>query len=269
MSYHKDTSLPLVPETFFHIFNRGNKGIKIFYQERNYSYFLKKYAKALSPYLDTYAYCLIPNHFHFLVRIKSESEILLAAKNDYNKVSKLMWNSIKNIAEEFHPRFFKDNPEFLKLLYSKHLDDEIKFEYLLHNFPSMLRSNLASWIVSDTFRKFFGAYAKAINNQEKENGSLFQKNFRRKRVGSDNYFTHLIWYIHNNGAHHGLVKKFDEYPWSSYHRFLNTSPSLLKKMEVLEWFGGTEFYIDFHRQAKVNWDWLNNVILEEEGMDVF
>lgn len=264
MSNHNDTSLSLTPETFFHIFNRGNKGINIFYQERNYSYFLKKFAKALSPYLDTYAYCLIPNHFHFLVRIKSESEILLAAKSDYKNVSKPMWNSIKNIAEEFHPRYFKDDPEFIKILYSKHRDEQIAFSDLINIFPISLKSSLACWLVSDTFRKFFGAYAKAINKQEEETGSLFQKNFRRKRVDSANYFTHLIWYIHNNGAHHGLVKNFDSYTWSSYHRILKPSPSLLKKSEVLEWFGGYNFFVEFHTLAKVNWELLNEVMIEVE-----
>ena len=68
--------IPLLPDTYYHIYNRGINGETIFKQERNYSYFLHKYNKYISPIADTFAYCLLKNHFHFLIRIKSESEIL-------------------------------------------------------------------------------------------------------------------------------------------------------------------------------------------------
>lgn len=54
---------------YYHIYNRGNNSEKLFYQERNYEYFLKKYDYYLSDYLDTFAFVLMPNHFHLLVRI--------------------------------------------------------------------------------------------------------------------------------------------------------------------------------------------------------
>lgn len=59
----------------YHIYNRGNNREDIFFEERTYSYFLQLYAKYAVPVADTYAYCLLPNHFHFLVRIKTEEEI--------------------------------------------------------------------------------------------------------------------------------------------------------------------------------------------------
>ncbi len=61
---------PLLEDEFYHIYNRGNNGIVIFYEERNYGYFLKKLYHYLGEYIDIYAYCLLPNHFHFLIRIR-------------------------------------------------------------------------------------------------------------------------------------------------------------------------------------------------------
>ena len=55
---------------YYHIFNRGNNREMLFREEKNYHYFLDRYVKYLYPIVDTYAYCLLPNHFHFLVRIK-------------------------------------------------------------------------------------------------------------------------------------------------------------------------------------------------------
>ena len=70
-SYHT----PIVEDTYYHIYNRGNAGAILFYKEKNYSYFLKQYQKYISPLLDTFAYCLLPNHFHFLARVKDELDL--------------------------------------------------------------------------------------------------------------------------------------------------------------------------------------------------
>ena len=67
-------STPLVPGVFYHIYNRGNNGEDIFIEERNYAYFMKLYGKYVSPVAETYAYCLLRNHFHFLVGIKTFNE---------------------------------------------------------------------------------------------------------------------------------------------------------------------------------------------------
>ncbi len=66
---------PLEPGLYYHIFNRGNNRENLFYEDRNYEYFLKLYTHYVHPFTNTYAYCLMPNHFHFLVRIKTEEEL--------------------------------------------------------------------------------------------------------------------------------------------------------------------------------------------------
>ena len=72
----KKNTQPLQPDTFYHIYNRGINGESIFKEERNYPYFLMQYAWHIEPIADTYAYCLLNNHFHFLIRTKSEEKIL-------------------------------------------------------------------------------------------------------------------------------------------------------------------------------------------------
>ena len=65
----------LHPDHVYHIFNRTKGNDLMFTQERNYQFFLKKYIEYLHPFLDTYKYYLLDNHFHFLIKIKSEAEI--------------------------------------------------------------------------------------------------------------------------------------------------------------------------------------------------
>jgi hypothetical protein len=61
---------PLLPNKFYHVYNRGINGEDLFKQDRNYAYFLNKYANYLEPVVETYAYCLLKNHFHLLIKVK-------------------------------------------------------------------------------------------------------------------------------------------------------------------------------------------------------
>ncbi len=53
---------------FYHVYNRGNNRQPVFFNERNYLFFLKKVKEQLLPFSEIIAYCLMPNHFHFLLR---------------------------------------------------------------------------------------------------------------------------------------------------------------------------------------------------------
>ena len=67
-----DYYIPLYKNKLYHFYNRGNGTEKIFFKEENYYYFLKQYEKYLSDFIDTFAYCLLPNHFHILGRVKND-----------------------------------------------------------------------------------------------------------------------------------------------------------------------------------------------------
>ena len=71
---------PLLYDTYYHIYNRGVNGEDIFVEDRNYDLFLRLYEKHLSLVTDLFGYCLLKNHFHVSVRIKSEEEILQTRK---------------------------------------------------------------------------------------------------------------------------------------------------------------------------------------------
>lgn len=84
MSQSKTTTLrrskPQKPPTlhwgqYYHIYNRGVNRENIFIEERNYNYFLALYARHIYPIAHTFAYCLLANHFHFLVQLKEADEI--------------------------------------------------------------------------------------------------------------------------------------------------------------------------------------------------
>ena len=66
---------PLQEGGFYHCYNQGNNREDLFREERNWRYFMQLYARHLVPVADTYAYGLLRNHFHLLVRIKDLKDL--------------------------------------------------------------------------------------------------------------------------------------------------------------------------------------------------
>lgn len=54
-----ESTTPLLPGRYYHIYNRGNNRENLFREERNYPYFLGLYARHVGPIAQTFAYCLI------------------------------------------------------------------------------------------------------------------------------------------------------------------------------------------------------------------
>lgn len=59
----------------FHIYNRGNNRQRLFFTEENYFYFLRKIKKHIFPHCEILAWCLMPNHFHFMIHIWKEENV--------------------------------------------------------------------------------------------------------------------------------------------------------------------------------------------------
>jgi putative transposase len=68
--------IPLIYGRYYHIYNHGVGGRDLFKDKDNFSYFLNLFEKHVGPIVDTYAWVLMKNHFHFLVRIKDEEEVV-------------------------------------------------------------------------------------------------------------------------------------------------------------------------------------------------
>lgn len=63
--------IPLESDYYYHIYNHAISKENLFLSDDNYRFFLEKYKKYIPQIAETFAYCLMPNHFHFVIRIKS------------------------------------------------------------------------------------------------------------------------------------------------------------------------------------------------------
>ena len=217
----------LEPSCVYHIYNRGINGENIFKEERNYRYFLEKYAKYIEPIADTFAYCLLKNHFHIAIRTKSEAEII-----DFYVKNKT------KILEGANSNVYIVGINAGRVLNPTSVETSIK--------PIEIEIPSTPLIIGKQFSNLFNSYAQSINKAHARTGKLFEDPFRRILVDSDAYFTELIYYIHHNPQKHGFVKDFRLYPHSSYHSHLSKAMTRLKREEVWDWFGNRSEFEKFH-----------------------
>jgi len=177
--------IPLEPDKYYHIYNHANGKENLFAKEENFYFFLKRYAFFINPIADTFAYCLMPNHFHLAVRIKSEFQLLESFKlsksldkNQLSKSSKLLENFLSkqfsNLFSSYTQAFNKQQSRrgslFIPNFERKHIDSDEYFRELIyyihfnpvhHGFVKDLRD----WKYS-SFESFFSTKATSLKREE-------------------------------------------------------------------------------------------------------
>jgi len=134
---------PLLPGNFYHIYNHAVGERDLFREPDNYEYFLDLYDKHISPIADTYAWVLMPNHFHLLVRIKEELEVEVPTPDRVlnpvrGNVSQQFSKLFNSYAQAFNKRFGLRGALFERPFKRKPIDSD---EYLkqiilyIHNNP--------------------------------------------------------------------------------------------------------------------------------------
>jgi putative transposase len=63
------------PHSLYHIYNKTNNGRLLFTTDSDYLKFLEKINTHIKPFCDILLWCLMPNHFHFLIHANEQSII--------------------------------------------------------------------------------------------------------------------------------------------------------------------------------------------------
>jgi REP element-mobilizing transposase RayT len=70
----KKIKTPVIPGNTYHIYNRGNNYQNVFLMDEDYHLFLNKIKLYLTDYCAIFAFALLPNHYHLLLRLNDEME---------------------------------------------------------------------------------------------------------------------------------------------------------------------------------------------------
>jgi len=129
-------------ESYYHIYNHANGDENLFRTDENYNYFLKRYAHFINPVANTFAYCLMPNHFHFLIKTKEfeqTSEVFETSdvldkinpsiKNPYSKAFADLFNSY---TKAYNKMYSRRGSLFNRQFKRKAVENDMYFTKLIH-----------------------------------------------------------------------------------------------------------------------------------------
>ena len=202
----------LQPNSSYHIFNHANGFENVFREPENCRYFIEKYCLYISPIAETYAYCLMPNHFHLVVWIRRRETI-----------EKIIINS---------------NSSFSKVLnFGK---------------AEKIKNEIVEKYISKQFANFFSCYTQSFNKRYDRMGSLFIKNFKRQPIEDKQHFLNAIVYTHRNPIHHGFRKDFHEWEYSSYNQIMAELNNITQSTKLLKMVGGIDEFINIHMENLQN-----------------
>ena len=125
---------PLEAGKVYHIYNRGINGADIFNEKRNYYYFLNKYQKYCNCILETYAYALLKNHFHLLVKVKEN--IFVPGKDGKGdielKASRQLSHFFNSYAQSFNKAYHRHGKLLEEPFRRKSIENDTYFTSLIY-----------------------------------------------------------------------------------------------------------------------------------------
>lgn len=77
--------------------------------------------------------------------------------------------------------------------------------------------------ISRSMRHLNGIYTQDYNRRHKCDGTLFRGRYKSILVSADSYLLQLVRYIHRNSLKAGIVKKLNDYKWSSHKGYLSVT----------------------------------------------
>jgi len=214
----KEFKAKFLYHAYYHLVFKSVDGLLLFGNTSDYDLFLNRFKEFTKDFLDTWAYVLLRNHVHFIVKIRSVEEIE---------------HYINNCSAE-------EQTEAVKKLAANNM-----------------KTDLLDGVIERQVNSFMVSYVRTINNRNNKQGGFFQKPFRRMLITDDSYLQQAIVYVHANAQKHNLVNDFLKYRYTSYHDIIRGNYLYIDTKAVLNFFNGTNKFIEIHR-LQVEYYYNNN-----------
>ena len=193
----------------YHIYNQGNNRQKIFFNRENYFFFLGKMKEYILPYTDIMAWCLMPNHFHWMVYVR-ETDIFRSRGATQSRTPTIS----DNIS-------FNKSIGFLLASYTRAINNQENITGSLFREKTKAECLTAyNGITPSFYNTEFGTIMN-ITDPEKEYPQI------------------CFNYIHNNPVKAGLVKSAEDWEFSSFQDICGMRNGKLINRERINEFGLT------------------------------
>lgn len=156
----------------YHIYNRSNA--TSFHERDNYLFFLDKTKKHVHPYCEILAWCLMPNHFHFMVQTDKRSVRYIEEKHrPYTQQLSKSWGMLlSSYTQAYNKKYEKRGSLWAHQTKAKNLNHDylpyamVCFQYIHQNpLRAGLVDKLEDWEFS-SFREYLNGRKNNLTNQE-------------------------------------------------------------------------------------------------------
>ncbi|MDX1283577.1 MAG: hypothetical protein R3182_01130 [Draconibacterium sp.] len=198
----------------YHIYNRGNNSQKIFFSHENYLFFLKKIRTHILPHADILAWCLMPNHFHLMIYLKSLEIELEEVQGESKDKFGVKWETCVKKQRDLHRSFAIMLRSYTRAINNQ--ENRTGSLFQMKTKAKCLTDN--SEITPAWFETNFGTYIN-IEDSEKSYPQL------------------CFNYIHSNPVAAKLVKHPEEWEFSSFSDLKGLREGSLVNKERIQAFG--------------------------------
>ena len=222
----------------YHVFNQGNNKQPIFFERENYLYFLRKMRKYLRPNADILCYCLMPNHFHWLIVPKDSG---VAEGTAIKGMAKIAGTSKVPAISDARTKMAGTS----KVPTTSDARTRSKMAGT-SKVPAISRQQR----LTQDIGTLLSSYTKAINKRQGRSGSLFRGRTKAKNGVIDDFITvdglhkELLFrpdndyarkcfqYIHNNPVKANLVVKATDWEFSSAKEYAGLRKGSMCNLEL-------------------------------------
>ena len=176
--------MKLYPNKYYHIYNRTNNKELLFRANDNYGYFIKKYRYYMDEYLETIGYCLMPTHFHLLVKVKEIVEISSGTLSidDYSlKLSLKIGALLNSYSQAYNKVWNRHGNLFTQKTKAKLIDDD---RYLITLLAYIHQNPLRAGIVSKPEEWKYSSY---LDYFDFRNGTLPHKELILSMINKEDF----------------------------------------------------------------------------------
>jgi REP element-mobilizing transposase RayT len=183
MKYYKDN--------YYHIFNRGCNKQPIFFSDDNYIYLLKKIKESYQEFgINIFAYCLMPNHYHFLIQ-----QLTYKPVSDWLRTIFGGYTQAINKQQERKGTLFEGRAKGILI------DKE---EYLIHLMRYIHNNPVKAGLVNNSHDWKYSNYLECAGLRE---GTLYNEKFIIQNFSSKiDYKTYFQYYEIENKMQNALEK---------------------------------------------------------------
>jgi REP element-mobilizing transposase RayT len=179
-------STPFLAGQHYHFYNRGNNRQAVFFEPENYLYFLRGIKRYLRPEVDVLAYCLMPTHYHLLVRIKASEILEQSEVSSSLRVSRAMQKFGISYTKAMNRRFSRVGALFQGQFRGKPVNDyEHLLQLCIYIHANPVKSGLA-------FTPEEWEYSNCPEWMGQRDGTLVDREFVRDNFGTPAEYSRVV-----------------------------------------------------------------------------